>query len=218
MDTTSCANHCGLSNIARDRDSVSKYYDEWAPEYDADLARWRYEAPEQAASLLCRALWPAGASSSTVMDAGCGTGLSGKALHSAGFTTIDGIDVSRRSLDIAGSTGVYRRLHETDMQRLPFPIGSDQYDGLVCVGVMTYLTDTTGTLREFGRMVKSGGTIVMSQRSDLLIERNFAKELESLSSEGVFTNVHVSEPRPYLPENDEFGDKLLVHYVSCQVV
>jgi predicted TPR repeat methyltransferase len=213
MDSESCADKCGLSNISRDSDDVSQYYDDWAEAYDEDLSRWRYDAPVQAALMLGGELPPA----AVVLDAGCGTGLCGKAMRSAGFSKIDGIDLSHRSLKIANRSEAYRLLCAVDMQQLPFPIDDDTYDGLVCVGVMTYLPDSGGTLREFGRMVKSGGAIVVTQRSDILIERNFEAELEALCTEGVFDHVLVSEPRPYLPENEEFADKLLVNYVRCRV-
>jgi len=155
---------------------------------------------------------------SAILDAGCGTGLSGRALHTAGFTTIDGIDVSHRSLKIAGMTGAYRALHAMDLQRLPLPITDDHYDGLACVGVLTYLTDSVGTLREFSRVVRSGGVVAITQRSDLFAEREFQSVLEGLVNEGVIAQVRISEPRPYLPDNEEFGDQILVHYVGFTVV
>jgi predicted TPR repeat methyltransferase len=213
MFSESCSDKCGLSNISRDSDYVSQYYDNWADAYEEDLTKWRYDAPVQAA-LMLRGELPQAA---VVLDAGCGTGLCGKAMRSAGFAKIDGIDISHRSLKIANRSKAYRLLCAVNMQQQPIPIDSDTYDGLACVGVMTYLPDSSGTLREFGRMVKSGGTIVVTQRSDLLIERDFEGELEALCTEGVFNHVQVSESRPYLPENEEFADKLLVNYVRCRV-
>ena len=77
-------------------------------------------------------------------DAGCGTGLSGKALLAAGFITIDGIDVSRRSLEVASMTDAYRTLRAIDLQRLPLPIPHWLYyrikwfflhHGLQCQGI-----------------------------------------------------------------------------------
>jgi len=200
--------------MSKKSDDVAKYYDNWASDYDGTLADWRYEAPEQVASMLRTKLSP----KSAILDAGCGTGLSGRALHTAGFTTIDGIDVSHRSLKIAGMTGAYRALHAMDLQRLPLPITDDHYDGLACVGVLTYLTDSVGTLREFSRVVRSGGVVAITQRSDLFAEREFQSVLEGLVNEGVIAQVRISEPRPYLPDNEEFGDQILVHYVGFTVV
>jgi hypothetical protein len=71
----------------------------------------------------------------------------------------------------------------------------DKYDGLVCVGVLTYLADSAGTLRAFTRIVRSGGIIVFTQRSDLFAERNFQSVLKGLSEEGWIEHVRISEPR-----------------------
>jgi SAM-dependent methyltransferase len=152
------------------------------------------------------------------MDAGCGTGLSGKALLAAGFITVDGVDVSRRSLEIARKTNAYRTLRAIDLQRLPLPIPDNFYNGLTCVGVLTYLTDSINTLREFSRVVRPGGFIAITQRSDLFAEREFPSVLEGLSNEGVIAQVRISEARPYLPDNEEFADQILVHYVGFSVL
>jgi hypothetical protein len=123
-------------------------------------------------------------------------------------------DISYR--DISAYT--YHTLRPVDMQRLPLPILDGQYGGLACVGVFTYLTDTIGTLREFIRVVKSGGIMVLTQRGDLFMEREFKSVLEELSSEGLIEEVRISEKHPYLPGNKEFSDHILVHYVTCTVV
>lgn len=153
-----------------------------------------------------------------ILDAGCGTGLSGKALLAAGFITIDGIDVSRRSLEVASMTDAYRTLRAIDLQQLPLPIPDNLYDGLACVGVLTYLTDSISTLREFSRVVRPGGVVAITQRSDLFAEREFPSVLDRLLDEGVIVQVYISEPRPYLPNNEEFSDQILVHYIGFTIV
>lgn len=195
-------------------DDVAKYYDNWADDYDGTLADWQYEAPEQVASMLQAELSP----ESAILDVGCGTGLAGTALNAEGFTAIDGIDVSHYSLEIAAMTGAYRSLDEVDLQQLPLPMANDHYDGLACVGVLTYLPDSLGTVREFSRVVRPGGFVAVTQRSDLFEEREFQAVLEELSNEGVIEQVRISKPRPYLPGNEEFGDQILVHYVGYTVV
>jgi predicted TPR repeat methyltransferase len=206
--------HIGLSELSRKSNDVAEYYDNWASDYDGSLSDWRYEAPEKIASML-------GAKLSTnlaILDAGCGTGLSGKALLAAGFIIIDGIDVSHRSLEIASMTDAYRTLHALDLQQLPLPIADNLYDGLTCVGVLTYLIDSVNTLREFCRVVRPGGFVAITQRSDLFLERNFPSVLEGLSSDDIIAQVHISEPRSYLPNNQEFGDQILVHYIGFTVI
>ena len=212
MNSKDSADHAGLRDLSANSDEVARYYDEWADQYDATLREWRYEAPEQVAARLRAELRP----DATILDAGCGTGLSAEALSDAGFTAIDGMDISQRSLDIAARSGRYRALAQVDLQQLPLPYGDDVYDGLACVGVLTYVPDSAGILREFCRIVKPGGCMVLTQRSDLLHERAFPQTLQSLQDEGLLTTAEISAPMPYLPDNDEFGDAVQVHYITCR--
>ena len=46
-----------------------------------------------------KAMVGAGAGAAVVLDAGCGTGLTGKALLADGFGTIDGVDLSECGLE-----------------------------------------------------------------------------------------------------------------------
>ena len=213
MNPDDTSNHSGLRDLPRDSESVAEYYDNWAEDYDRTLVQWQYEAPEQVAARLRRELAP----EAVILDAGCGTGLSGKALAAAGFATIDGMDVSAHSLELAREHGVYRDLAHVDMQRLPLPYADDVYEGLVCVGVMTYLPDGAAVLREFARVVKPGGCIVLTQRDHLFEERRFGETLAALEKEGVLSGLTISEPMPYLPENEEFGDEVQIHYVTCWI-
>lgn len=213
MDRKGHGDHGGLRDISRNSEDVAQYYDDWADDYDETLARWRYQAPEQVAERMRAAL----GRDAIVLDAGCGTGLSGRALAAAGFGTIDGMDVSRRSLEIAERLGVYRTLRHVDMQELPLPCNDDVYDGLACAGVLTYIPDSDAILREFARVVRPGGCMVLTQRSDLMVERDFPTTLKTLEDEGLIRAPDVSEPMPYLPENEEFSDEVCVHYITCTV-
>lgn len=214
MHKAKCNKHSGLSSISKKSDDVANYYDSWAPDYNVNLADWSYKAPDRVASILRTKLSP----DSKILDAGCGTGLAGKALHSVGFTTIDGIDVSKQSLEIAGMNDAYRTLRTMNMQQLPLSIPANHYDGLICVGVLTYLPDSTVILKEFSRIVRPKGIIVVTQRSDLFIDRKFKSVLVNLSDEGVIDQLQISEPQPYLPDNEEFSDQILVHYISFTVL
>jgi predicted TPR repeat methyltransferase len=213
VDSGNPSNREGLRNLSRDSDEVARYYDDWAEDYDRTLADWRYEAPERVAEQL-RAELPAAAN---ILDAGCGTGLSGRALAAAGFACIDGMDVSARSIAIARSLGVYRALAQVDMQKLPLPCEDNCYDGLACVGVLTYVPDSDAILREFSRVLKPGGLMVLTQRDDILAERDFPATLQALENAGVLADSRVSAAMPYLPDNEEFGDDVRVHYITCHV-
>lgn len=191
---------------------VQKIYDDWADGYDDSMADWDYRAPAQAAELL-RAESPP---DSRILDAGCGTGLTGAALRAAGFTgPIDGIDLSPPSLKLAEKLSVYRALEVVNLQALPLPFAGDSYDALICIGVMTYIPDTEGVLREFARITRSGGKVLVSQREDLFDSRAFRETFRALGD--VFSEITVTDPQPYLPDNTDFGAAIKVIYAMMTV-
>ena len=192
-----------LNQAGNEPAHVRAIYDEWASGYDRDLAEWGYEAPAVAASHL-RALMGSRAPSACVLDAGCGTGLTGRALQAAGFGIIDGVDLSEDSLAVAARSGVYKDLSLVDFTRLPSPLADEAYDAVFCVGVMSYLPDTEAMVREFCRLTKPGSAIVLTQRSDIFDDRGDAATFAGLEDEGLMRVARISEPMPYLPGNPEF--------------
>ena len=200
--------HSWLNQLSTDSQEIGRYYDDWAKEYDQTLAQWKYQSPSVVADLLTQHV-PLDA---PILDAGCGTGLSGQALHTAGFRHITGGDLSQASLDIAAQAGVYECLTQVNMQCLPLPFDTDAFAGVACVGVLTYLPDTEALMREFCRVVRPGGLVVFTQRDDLFRERDFPGVLRGLEAEGLWEKVSVSEPQLYLPGNTEFSDQIKVIY------
>lgn len=191
---------------------VKQLYDNFAATYDDTLKVWAYEAPRVAAEMLHHYL-PDGRA---ILDAGCGTGLTGKALVTAGFEAVTGIDLSPESIELAQATGVYSALQTADLsQTLPFE--ENQFDGINCVGVLTYVPELRHVLSEFARVVKPGGVILFTQREDLFAQRDTAGDIAALASDGLFQTLHVSEAMPYLPGHEQFTDKIGVHYCAVQV-
>lgn len=192
---------------------VTSYYDGWAAAYDRDLADWAYMAPDVAASELLEH----GVDLARVLDAGCGTGLVGQALRRAGYAgELVGVDVSAESLRIADATSAYDGTAVADLQQ-GVQYGDDAFDALICVGVMTYVPDVERCWREFARVVRPGGVVVVTQREDLWEERRCAAVIDALAADGSWTPISVSEARPYLPGNDDYADRIGVHYVVARV-
>ena len=149
-------------------EEVKVLYDDFATTYDDTLVVWEYEAPKVAAGLLKQHL-PEGTS---ILDAGCGTGLTGTELAGVGFESVTGIDISPVSIELAEKTGAYAALQTADLSR-SLPFEDDQFDGVNCVGVLTYVPELQAALREFVRVTKSGGVLVFTQRQDLYEERGY---------------------------------------------
>lgn len=203
--------HSWLRQASTDPGHVKVLYDQWAATYDETLRTWGYEAPQLAARTLVDAVGP----TAYVLDVGCGTGLTGAALRTAGLTgDIDGIDLSPASLAQAQGKGVYASLAEVDLQGLPLPIDSDRYDALLCVGVLTYVSNDDALLRDFARVLRGGGTMVLTQRTDLFAERSYGTLLDGLS--GILGGVQVSAPLPYLPGNAQYGSQIKTLLITAR--
>ncbi len=186
---------------------VMRQYDEFAPGYDETLlGKWGYDAPARAAELLANHT----ALDAGVLDAGCGTGLTGLQLKRCGFDALHGVDISSASLQLAARKGVYRSLTRADLLE-PLPFSSDTFDAIVCVGVLSYLSGDA-PFREFCRVARPGGIIVLSHRSDLVVARGFGDLLHTLANEGLWSPVSETAPVPYLPGHPDFGEKIPVQY------
>ena len=109
-------------------------YAAWANDYDSDLIDGHgYRAPEDAVRGFITL-----ASDARILDAGCGTGLVGLLLREAGFTRIDGADLSAEMRAIAARHGIYDRLFELDMTEDYGIAPADAYDAVISVGVFGF--------------------------------------------------------------------------------
>ncbi len=189
-----------MDQADRASEDVREAYDAWAADYDRDLIEWGYDAPQIAAEFL-RGLVLGDAS---VLDAGCGTGMTGVALQSAGFQNITGIDYSPDSVALARRRNIYQALSTVDLTDLPTAFADAEFGGLICVGVMGYLPEIEATCREFCRIVRPGAAIILTQRDDIFANRETQAAFDAVADAGLWTQVEVTDARPYLPHNPEF--------------
>ena len=194
--------------------AVGTYYDEWAETYDATLKNWDYQAPDNAATILCEYLKPG----DNILDIGCGTGMFAKALSQRLDCRFEGIDISEASLEIAEQQGSYNRLQHHDLQKLPLPVTDNAFDAATCVGVMTYIADAAGLFADLCRIVRPGGYILFTQRDDRWAEKKFNSLINSFEERLLWRPLQISKPMPYLPKNDDYSDNVQVIHVLCQVV
>ena len=157
------------------------FYDEWADVYDEELTENSYRQPERCAVTLRRLCDPA---TSTVLDVGCGSGLSGVALRAAGFSTIDGCDFSPGMLAKAKQAGHYRRLFETNLNEPPMDAGDASYDAAACVGVFSFGHVMADALDDILRVIKPGGALVIGLNDHFYQEGSLTRKLEGLEGEG----------------------------------
>jgi len=201
-------------NVSTDSAVVERDYDTFARtgRYDATFEAWGYVGPETAAAIL-RNYVPL---ESRILDAACGSGLTGTALRKLGYEHIEGIDVSAELLALAEQTGAYERVERVDMQVFPLPFDDGEFDAVNFIGALTYF-ETDEILRELCRIVRSGGYVVFSQRDDIMRDREFGAQLRELEREGLWERTFGTEPMPYLPHHPEYADRIKVQYFVYEV-
>ena len=192
-------------------EAVAELYDTWAAsgDYDRDLDAWGYEAPEHIAELTVAAL---ATSPGEVLDAGCGTGRVGSALHERGVLDVLGGDFTPASIDAARARNVYTAVDHLDLNQ-PLVYADGRFAVTLSAGVFSYLSDTEATIRELLRVVQPGGSVLFTQRTDLWAERDCDAIIERLVSDDICVAT-VSEPMPYLPGHPDFADSIRIRYVT----
>lgn len=158
-------------------------YDKWASTYNDDVMgpSTLYVGPKNTADAV---LAHNGKIDGAILDAGCGTGLSGVALAQAGAKIIDGIDVSPGMLKLAKDTKVYRDLWPVDMTK-PIEQPDNFYDVVTCVGTFTTgHVGPTPALEELVRVMKKGGLLVATILDNLWKPEGFETEVQRLREIG----------------------------------
>ncbi len=117
-------------------DELMRIYAAWANNYDSDLIGGHcYKAPDDAVNKFVELGL---AKNVRILDAGCGTGMVGLLLHAAGFTQIDGGDLSAEMRAVAERHDVYNRLFQLDMTTDYGIAVENAYDAVICVGVFGF--------------------------------------------------------------------------------
>ena len=136
--------------------TVSAGYEAWAPDYDTGRNPM-VEAEEQVVHpWLDEVLSGAPA---VVLDAGCGTGRHAAHLALSGCTVI-GVDASEAMLGRARQRVPEGRFEIGRLEALPLADAS--VDLAVCALALCHLPDPTLAVAELARVVRRGGTIVIS--------------------------------------------------------
>lgn len=94
---------------------------------------WGYVGPQRAAAIIRNYIPP----ESLILDAACGSGLTGTAMQTLGYTRIVGIDISDGSLQLAKRTRVYEQVQQVDMQDYPLPCDDGTFDAISSICALT---------------------------------------------------------------------------------
>ena len=146
---------------AADLDELEGIYKNWASDYESDVINLAgYVGHLITSELLLNYLRN---TESTVLDAGCGTGLVGEILYKNNFRNIDGVDFSKEMLNIANQKNIYQSLKLVDLTK-KLDYENDSFDAIICAGTFTCGHVGPEALREMVRITKQGGYICFTVR------------------------------------------------------
>ena len=183
---------------------TKKYYDEWSKDYDKVLNQWNYHAPKSSSKILKKFL---NKNPNEILDLACGTGLFGKELKKIyPKSSIDGSDISTKSLSHAKLKKVYKRLFVSDFNKNFF--FKKKYNLITCIGSLTYNNNPQKLLLKVNNITKKSGFFIFSHRVDLWQKQNFDKILSDLSNK--WQNIFISRKLLYLPKNKDFNNKIKI--------
>ena len=175
-------------------EEATDFYDRWAEAYDREVAENGYVTPQRCAEALAA---HAGDKTAPLMDLACGTGLSGLAFRAAGFTCLDGYDISEGMLEKARATGAYRHLATADLSQ-PLEIAEGAYTHAAIVGAMSPEYMPATVLDDVLSKLPSGGCFVFSVNDHAAQDGTIAGRIMELVDTG-YAELLFSEYGDHLP-------------------
>ncbi|MEM6680596.1 MAG: methyltransferase domain-containing protein, partial [Pseudomonadota bacterium] len=127
-----------------------------------------------------------------------GTGLSGVALTAAGFSTIDGFDLSDEMLALAEQKKAYRSLAPLDLSG-PLPFADESFANAAAIGVIAPELMPMTVIDEMLRVLPSGGCLVFSANDHAAADGRIAGRIMELTDCG-YAELLFSEYGEHLPE------------------
>ncbi len=179
---------------ARDAAQTRVLYDNWAASYEAEVGEHGYATPGRCAEALAKYIPD---SAEPVLDFGCGTGLSGLALKLAGFTTIDGVDLSADMLAKANDKGVYRTLQQIEAGA-DFTHQPGDYAAIAAIGVIGAGAAPIAIFDTLMNGLAKGGLLVFSFNDHALADKANEARVNEWTDCGAATLLF-REHGPHLP-------------------
>ena len=124
-----------------------------------------------------------------ILDLGCGTGLVGEELQKRGYKKIDGVDLMPEMLEQARAKGVYGSLKQGFMGSpgcKDLGVDANQYDAVICVGVLTLAHVKSEGMDDLIHVVKPGGLVCFSIREQALnaTKYGYREKMDRFTQEG----------------------------------
>ncbi len=195
--------------LNHDIDSLNKYYQSWSPKYDEDVNEQGYVGPKILSELLLSSLlsqkvaFDSSDRSQVILDAGCGTGLLGRALKQIGYKNITGFDLSESMAAEARQTGAYIKVDSNiDIHRAGDSFEESSFDIVACCGTFTIGHIFPEAFLELIKLTRPGGILAISIRKSYFSVHDFGSYYMRLIDKGQIELVNSAVFAPYLFSED----------------
>jgi predicted TPR repeat methyltransferase len=175
---------------ATNHHELSQAYAAWSAEYDRETAELGYCLPFLITAWVTRFV-PVDAG--PVLDAGCGTGLSGPYLRALGYDDLEGLDLSSAMLNLAKRRGAYRGLLQATLGEA-LPWSNAHFAAFLSTGVFTKGHAPASSLDELVRITKPGGHAIFTVRDILLDAAGFRAKFKEIQTAGRWRPIEESPP------------------------
>lgn len=184
---------------ARTQQELISLYADWAESYDADHETIGFFGHETAGRMLAR--YTSFPDLINVLDAGAGTGAAGQVLVKLGYENITAIDLSVEMLERAAEKEIYRDLFQADLGKPLDQLPTSHFDACILVGVFSYGQAPAHALDEILRVVKPGGVVVFTMRTDFHRDdaMGVRSKMDALAKSGAWRLLEATKPQQYLP-------------------
>eukprot|EP00615_Pteridomonas_danica_P002960 CAMPEP_0114344382 /NCGR_PEP_ID=MMETSP0101-20121206/11377_1 /TAXON_ID=38822 ORGANISM="Pteridomonas danica, Strain PT" /NCGR_SAMPLE_ID=MMETSP0101 /ASSEMBLY_ACC=CAM_ASM_000211 /LENGTH=267 /DNA_ID=CAMNT_0001479701 /DNA_START=6 /DNA_END=809 /DNA_ORIENTATION=- len=217
--------------LGDDHNRAIKIFDQAATKYDDSIGAAGYQLPKMCSKLIKKHLFKNIDTDYTtlkILDVGCGTGLGGEQLvKDYGFKNVTGIDLSEESLAVSKTKNIYSKLMICSLDKKLDKINDNEFDVLICLGVLTYIQNKQFLFNEFSRIIKPNGIMMMSHRQDFMMNDKWIfNEMEKVNDNDNKNDngnkidhwkcLELTEPFKHLPDDPSYGDHCLAHMYVAQ--
>lgn len=143
---------------------ATELFDSSAARFDKTLARLGYDMPEKLSAEIGHLI--SGANQKyDILDAGCGTGLSGIQVRSIANKLV-GVDLSEKMLSLAKARGIYDSLEKQDVIS-HLSSNEDRYDIIIASDVLIYVGDLSSFSTAAYAALRANGLCAVSAEAIL---------------------------------------------------
>jgi predicted TPR repeat methyltransferase len=196
---------------------VAAMFDGYAGRFNHELVdRLEYRGPE----MLLAALGEGPCEKLTILDLGCGTGLSGELFRPIA-ATLEGVDLSPRMIEQAHDRAIYDRLTVAEIGAHMAELNSGSYDLLLAADVLVYIGDLKPIFDEAFRVLRIGGRFAFSLERRLDDDHGFVLQdsrryahgrgsIRALAEIAGFTLLHCDEASTRLDRGEPVPGLIVV--------